>query len=378
MSKVKRAVLAFSILFAFALCPWTRGGAAQSAKQGFGVEVVAKDLETPWGLAFLPDGRLLVTERPGRMRIIEKDTLLPPVSGIPAVWTVQDGGLFDVEVHPDYGRNGWIYLAYAEPAHGGSMTVAVRGRIRGNAWVDQQIIFKAPAEYYTDRNYHYGLRFTFASDRTLFYSIGDKGRPSDAQDLSKPTGKIHRVNDDGSAAAGNPFTGKPGALATIWSYGHRNPQGLALDPATGQLWATEHGPQGGDELNRIEPGANYGWPLASHGKEPGVKSADHPGTVPPVAHWTPTMAPAGMAFYTGKRYPPWRNQLFVACLAGQQLRRLEVASSRVAQQQVVSADLGRVRDVVVGPDDLLYVAVSSPGNVPAATTAGAVLRLLPQ
>jgi glucose/arabinose dehydrogenase len=354
------------------------GHVVKSAKQTVKLEVVAKGLETPWGIAFLPDGRMLVTERPGRLRIVEKGQLLAPVSGTPAVWVRQDGGLFDVEVHPDYARNGWIYLAYSEagPAET-SMTAIVRGRIRDNAWVDERVIYKAPPELFYAQNSHYGLRFVFDRDGHLFYSIGDRGHAPEAQDLSKPTGKIHRVNDDGSVPRDNPFVGKPGVVETIWSYGHRNPQGLAFDPVSGKLWASEHGPMGGDELNRIEPGRNYGWPVVSSGLEPGITKSEQPGMESPVAYWNPSIGPAGIAFATSTRYQGWRNNLFVTALAGQQLRRLEVSGDTVTHQEVVFNEFGRVRDIVTGPDGCFYVSLSLPGQRLSDTTAGVIVRLVP-
>lgn len=353
------------------------GAVIKSEKQTVRLEVVAKDLETPWGIAFLPDGRMVITERPGRVRILDKGRLSPPVAGIPEVWHVQDGGLFDVEVHPDYARTGWLYLSYSEAGpEKTSNTVILRGKLRDNALVEQQVLFKGPPDSYTPHNFHYGSRFTFDRQGHLLYSIGDKGRVEDAQDLSKPAGKIHRVNDDGSVPKDNPFAGRAGALATIWSYGHRNPQGLAWD-AAGRLWATEHGPRGGDELNRIEAGRNYGWAIVSHGLQNGITKSEQAGMEAPVVHWTPSIAPAGIVFNTGKQYPGWTNNLFVTGLGGQQLRRLEIADDKVTHQEIVFNEYGRVRDVIQGPDGLLYVALSLPGARLTDTTPGAVVRLVP-
>lgn len=374
--------------------PDPHGQVVASEKQTFRMEVLARDLETPWALAFLPDGRILVTERPGRLRIVQGGRLLPqPVKGTPTVWEKQDGGLLDVEVHPAYARNGWIYLSYSETRPGfvpaaptppaaatdpPSMTVIVRGRINAaNEWVDQQILFRAPDAIYNSMNVHYGSRFIFDRDNHLFFSLGDKGVLTDAQDLSKPTGKIHRVNDDGTVPEDNPFVKQPAALPTIWSYGHRNPQGLAWDPATGKLWASEHGPNGGDEINVIEPGRNYGWAVATMGTEPGVTRRDAPGMESPVAHYTPTIAPTGMTFYVGDMYPRWKNDLFVAALAGQQLRRLETTATSVVRQERVFTQFGRVRDVVAGPDGYLYVLLQRPGQVVSQSTSGMLARLVP-
>jgi aldose sugar dehydrogenase len=376
-----------------------------SEKQKFRIEVVARDIETPWGLAFLPDGRLLITERPGRLRILEKGKLSPPVSGLPKVWERQDAGLFDVEVHPQYAKNGWIYLSYSEPLPGytppppapegatpapvpggrgpqtpstPSMTVIVRGKInKNNEWVDQQFIYRPVPELFTTNNSHYGSRFTFDRQDHLFYSIGERGVPDNAQNLSNPLGKVHRVNDDGSIPKDNPFVGKPGAVASIWSYGHRNPQGFAWDPVSGKLWESEHGPQGGDELNIIEPGKNYGWGVITHGMQPGITKRAEPGMEQPIAYYTPTLAPGGMVFYTGTQYPAWRNNLFVAGMAGQQLRRLEITGDKVTNQEALFTQFGRVRDVVVGPEGYLYVILQVPGQPVSASTPGLVARLVP-
>jgi aldose sugar dehydrogenase len=375
----------------------------KSEKQTVKLDVVAKDLETPWGIAFLPDGRLLITERPGRLRILDKGKLSPPVTGTPTVWVRQDGGLFDVEVHPDYAKNGWIYLSFSEvlpgytppepgaapaqpaPGPGGrgpasppTMTVIVRGKIKDNAWVDQQVLFRGSPDLYSSADFHYGSRFTFDKQGHLFYSIGDHGKPESAQDLSKPTGKIHRINDDGSTPKDNPFVNKEGALGTIWTYGHRNPQGFAWDPRTGKLWETEHGPTGGDELNLIEPGHNYGWAVVSNGMQPGITKSEQEGMDSPKVAWTPTIAPAGMSFYNGKRYPGWVNSLFITCLGGQQLRRVEITNDKVTHEEVVFNEYGRVRDIIIGPDGLFYIALSLPGQRLSDTTAGAIVRMIPQ
>ena len=272
------------------------GAVVKSEKQTVRMEVVAKELDTPWGIAFLPDGRMLVTERTvggGQLRVVEKGTLLPAVKGTPRVHVQQDAGMFDVQVHPRYAENGWIYLSYAEllpgytpPAAGGagggrggatapSMTAIVRGRLRNNEWVDQQFIYHAPPALYTTDGSHFGSRFLFGPEGHLFYSIGDRGVMQNAQDLSSPLGKIHRVRDDGTVPGDNPFVKTPNAVPSIWSYGHRNPQGLAWDPVSGRLWETEHGPTAGDEVNIIERGHNYGWesrPRAASPASPRARS----------------------------------------------------------------------------------------------------------
>jgi glucose/arabinose dehydrogenase len=365
------------------------GYVVTSELQKLKVEVVARGLETPWGLAFLPDGRLLVTERPGRLRIVDHGTLSDPIAGIPKVEQVQDGGLMDVEVHPRYAQTGWIYLSYAEPGPDNTslteradtntgMTAIVRGKLdRSNHWTDQQYIFHAAPEFYTTTHIHYGSRFVFDKAGHLYFSLGEHGVPENAQDLSKPTGKVHRVNDDGSVPNDNPFVNRADAVKSIWTYGHRNPQGLAFDPATGELWETEHGPGAGDELNLLKPGHNYGWAVVSNGTQRGITETERLGMDSPVVFWTPTMAPGGIAFATSDKYPKWKNQLFITGLGGQVLRRLVLDHDKVTHQEVVFDNLGRVRDIIVGPDGLFYVATALPGQRLSDTTEGYVLRLVP-
>jgi glucose/arabinose dehydrogenase len=382
------------------------GQVIKSEKQTFKIEILARGLETPWGLAALPDGRILVTERPGRLRIIDKGKLLPPVTGTPTVWERQDGGMFDVEVHPQYAQNGWIYLSYAEPGPNNtqppsakeaaaagftgrgrgapgepantSMTVIVRGKINAkNEWVDQQVLFRAKPELYTASNVHFGSRFIFDKQNHLFFTLGERGEMTNAQDLSNPLGKIHRVNDDGTIPKDNPFVGRADAVPSIWSYGHRNPQGLAWDPVSGKLWESEHGPQGGDEINIIEKGHNYGWGVISMGIQNGITKRTEPGMENPIVYYTPTIAPSGIAFSTSDKYPGWKNNLFIGALAGQQLRRLEISGDKVTHQEEVFNQFGRVHDVIVGPDGYLYVTLQLPGRVLSESTPGMVARLVP-
>jgi len=251
------------------------------------------------------------------------------------------------------------------------MTVVVRGRIRDGQWVDQETIFRAPPNCYYHGYIHYGCRFLFDHEVHLFFTIGDRGQFEIAQDLSNPCGKIHRVFDDGRIPPDNPFVGRPGALGSIWTYGHRHPQGLAYHPVTGRLWESEHGPIGGDEINRIEPGKNYGWPVISEGTERGrTFTKAHPGMERPIVSWTPAIAPSGIGFYNGDRFPQWKNDLFVAALGGQQLRRLRTQGDQVVHQEVLFRDMGRVRQVMTGPDGLIYVAFNSPGRIGRLTPVG--------
>ena len=392
-----------------AYVPNPDGQVVQSEKQTFTIEVVAGGLNTPYGFDFLPDGRLLVSERPGTLRIVSDGRLSDPVKGTPTVHVQQDGGMLDVAVHPNYAQNGWIYLAYVEaqpgwtppppsatpepPAGRGgrgnanrppSMTVFVRGKLSpNNEWVEEQLLFRAPTDLYTTNGAHYGTRFIFDREGHLFFSIGDRGEFRHAQDLTNPLGKIHRVNDDGTVPQDNPFVNQPGAVPSIWTYGNRNPQGFAWAPETGLLWESEHGPSGGDEINIIEKGKNYGWGVATMGTQNGISKRTEPGMVDPVVYYTPTIAPSGIGFYTGDRYPGWKNNLFVSGLRGEQLRRLEIAGREVTHQEVVFEQFGRIRDVLTGPDGLLYLLQQNPtggaSGVPlSGETPGAVLRLVPQ
>jgi glucose/arabinose dehydrogenase len=340
----------------------------KSEEHAFRVETVAEGLETPWSIAFLPDGRMLVTEKAGRLRIVDKGTLLPEaVAGTPPVWSEGQGGLLDVAVHPEYARNGWIYLSFSDPGGRHAMTKVIRGRLREGRLVDQETLFAAPKALYRRGQVHFGSRFVFDGKGHLFFSIGERGQKDDAQDLSRPNGKVHRVHDDGRVPEDNPFVKTAGAMPTIWSYGHRNPQGLAQHPVTGELWDAEHGPRGGDELNLVKPGRNYGWPVITYGMNyDGTPIADltaKEGMEQPVLHWTPSIAVCAIDFYVGERFPRWKNDLIVSSLAAEELRRLRIEGGRVAKQEVLFKGIGRIRDVVVGPDGLVYVALNLPDRI---------------
>jgi glucose/arabinose dehydrogenase len=330
---------------------------------------VARGLVHPWGLAFLPDGRMLVTERPGRMRIVARDgTLGAPIAGLPPVVASGQGGLLDVALDPKFADNARIYWTYSEPAaddRGGNSTAAARGRLDGNRLVDVEVIFRQQPKFAS--TLHFGSRLAFARDGTLYIGLGDRfTRKDDAQTLDTHHGKVVRIEPDGKVPADNPFVGRAGALPEIWSYGHRNIQGAAIDPATGALWMIEHGPQGGDELNRIGRGANHGWPVITHGRNYGTGTKIGEGTeradvVPPVKVWVPvSIAPSGMAFVTSDRYPGWKGSILVGALRGQQLVRLELDGNRVVREETLLTDLNeRIRDVRQGPDGWIYLLTDS-------------------
>ena len=353
----------------------SKAGPRQSFLETFALDTVVDGLDTPWSFAFLPDRRIILNEKPGRLRLFSQGVLSEPVRGIPTVAYRQDAGLLALALHPDFANNGWIYLAYSDPGADPdtSTTKVVRGRIRDHAWVDQEPIWSAPPALYTADNSHFGARLVFAGD-DLFFSIGDRGQRGQAQDLGNPHGKIHRLRADGTVPADNPFVATDGALPSVWSYGHRNVQGLALAPA-GALWSSEHGPRGGDELNRIEAGRNYGWPLVSHGSEfSGEPVSEHvslPGIADPAWVWQESIAPSGIAFYAGERFPNWQGNLLLASLAAKELRRIEIGEGKVRAQEIVLKGVGRIRDVQVGPDGYPYLAVER------GHSAGSILRLVP-
>jgi glucose/arabinose dehydrogenase len=356
--------------------PFAKPGEDQvvkSREHRFRLQTVVEGLSTPWSVAWLPDGRLLLTELPGALRVVEKWKLNPvPVLGTPAVRAKGQGGLMEVAPHAGFKTNGWIYLAYAEAGandstRDGGMTVIVRGRLKDHRWTDEQTIFRAPLWSYRPGGVHFGCRLVFDGEGHLFFPIGERGHMQDAQDLSRPNGKVHRVFHDGRIPPDNPFVGVTNALPSIWSYGHRNPQGLDRHPVTGELWETEHGPRGGDELNLVRKGLNYGWPIITYGMNyngtPITALTAKDGLEQPVIHWTPSIAVCGIDFYEGDQFPRWKHNLFVTGLASEELRRVVIEGHRVVEQEVVFKGIGRVRDVASGPDGFLYVVLNKPDRL---------------
>jgi glucose/arabinose dehydrogenase len=339
------------------------------------VDVMAQGLETPWSIAFMTPERALVTEKTGRLRIVENGTLLPDsILGIPQVRNSGQGGLLDVNVDPDFATNGWIYLAFSHPIakkEGDdiepAMTSIVRGHLTGNTFTDQQILFEAPHESYKTAAWHFGSRIVFDPEGYLYFSIGDRGSSEDAQDISKPNGKIHRIHSDGRIPSSNPFYGQKNAIQSIYSYGHRNPQGLAVHPETGQVWDTEHGPLGGDELNLIKPGLNYGWPVISYGinynGEIITDLTRKEGMEQPIHYWKPSIATCGADFYSGDLFPKWKNKLLVGALKFEEVQLLDIENDRVMYSQTLLKNAGRVRDVTTGPDGAIYVVLNKPDVV---------------
>jgi glucose/arabinose dehydrogenase len=338
-------------------------------------ETYAEGLEHPWALAFLPDGRLLVTERPGRLRIVDTGgRVSEPLTGVPTVLAQGQGGLLDVAIDPRFAENRLVYLSFSEPGAGGSASTAVaRGRLGRAGLEDVRVIYRQQPK--VQSRGHYGSRLVFGRDGTLFVTQGDRmnQRPL-VQDLSTGIGKVMRIDTEGRAPRDNPFVGRSGALPEIWSYGHRNVQAAALDPATGRLWTVEHGAKGGDELNQPQAGRNYGWPVITYGvdysgERIGEGTAKQ-GMEQPVYYWDPVIAPSGMTFYTGDAYPGWKGSVLIGSMQPGALVRLTLRDGAVTKEERHLADLNeRIRDVQQGPDGLLYVVTDSPN--------GRVLRVRP-
>jgi len=341
-------------------------------------EVVTRDLIQPWAIDFLGPDTALVTEQTGRLRLLVDGELQPDsVRQTPDVYYSGQGGLLDVAADPNYEENGWVYLTYshalAPPRDTLSMTRVVRGRIREGTWQDQEVLFEAPPDTYREGDIQYGSRIAFGPEGHLYFSIGDRAAwPVDtttvfAQQLKRPGGKIYRLHRDGAVPEDNPFVDRSEALPGVYSYGHRNPQGLDIHPETGRLWATEHGPRGGDELNRLRAGGNYGWPTITYG-------INYTGEIitprrraermeQPIFFWRPSIATSGFAFYRGEQFPYWQNQGLVSALKNQSVRVLTMAEGRVLHQEVILKDAGRVREAVPGPDGAIYVVLNAPSRI---------------
>ncbi len=341
----------------------------ESEGQRVRLTILTEGLEHPWSLAFLPDRRMLVSERPGRLRLVDADGRLDPepVRGLPPVAAVGQGGLLDVALHPGFRDNGWIYLSYVAEGKGGYGTEVLRARLKGKTLSDVQVLFRMLPKSSGGR--HFGSRLVFDRQGFLFITLGDRGDQQRAQRLDDHAGSVIRLHDDGRIPVDNPFVQQPGALPEKFTIGNRNIQGAALHPETGELWTHEHGPQGGDEINIIRAGLNYGWPVITFGRNYGTgtqigEGTAKPGMAQPVHQWTPSIAPSGMAFYTGDRFPAWRGDLFVGALRDQMLVRLKLEGSRVVrQEQLLKADIGRIRDVRNGPDGFIYLLTDSPRGV---------------
>jgi glucose/arabinose dehydrogenase len=351
----------------------------KTEEESFRVVTVTERLEHPWGLAFLPDGRMLVTERAGRLRIVGRDGKLAPqpVGGLPKIEEYGQGGLLDVALHPRFAENGLVYLSFADRGDGGYGTAVLRGRLAGpfeNARLENvEVIYRQMPKSRGGR--HFGSRLVFDRAGFLYITQGDRGEQERAQKLDDLAAKVVRLHDDGRIPQDNPFAGKAGARPEIFTVGNRNVQGAALHPATGELWSHEHGPQGGDEVNVLRAGVNYGWPVITYGANYGTgtkigEGTSKPGLAQPVHYWVPSIAPSGMAFYTGDRFPRWKGDLFVGALRDQLLVRLKLDGEKVVKEErMLQGTVGRIRDVRQGPDGFLYLLVDS--------SSGAIVRLEP-
>ena len=356
-----------------------RGETFDTEKGKISVEHVAQGLSHPWAIDFLPDGNMIVTERDGKMRIVTKaGGLGDPLKGLPDVDAGGQGGLLDVTLHPNFARNRLVFWSFSEAGQGGNSTAVARGRLSedSTALVDVQVIFSQKPK--VPSRQHFGNRLVFDGKGHLFVTLGERSRErfrGQAQELNSHLGKVVRLTEEGGVPDDNPFVNKPDALPEIWSYGHRNPQAAAINPATGALWEIEHGPKGGDEINIPEPGKNYGWPVISYGVNysgtpVGSGKSEMPGMEQPIYQWTPVIAPSGMAFYTADAFPQWKGNLFVGGLGAMALVRLELDGNKVTHEERLLRDLGlRIRDVAQGPDGALYVVTDE--------DEGEILRIAP-
>jgi len=347
----------------------------QDSRQDYQIEIAASGLDHPWSIAWLPDGRTLVTERAGRLRmIVDGELLETQIGGLPDIYAASQGGLFEALPHPEFATNGLIYISFAHGTPGANATRVIRARLEGHRLTDREILFTASPM--KDTPVHYGGRMTFLPDGTLLIGLGDGfDFREQAQSLDNHFGKIVRINADGSVPADNPFINTEGALPEIYSYGHRNVQGLLYDAESGRIWQHEHGPRGGDEINLIRPGENYGWPVATHGIDYSGAIVSpfetRPGMVDPLLVWTPSIAPSGMTLYRGELFPQWTGDLFVSALVARELRRVEVVDGAPGEQHVLLATPGeRLRAVRAGPDGALYVLTDAED--------GKVLRISPK
>ncbi len=353
----------------------TQSTLIQSEKQAFRVATLTRGLENPWSIAFLPDGRMLVTERAGRMRILDKHFNLEPkpIDGLPDIIARGQGGLFDVVLHPDYQKNGWIYWAYNAPGKGGWGTALARGKLQGHRMTDVQVLFSMEPK--TRNGQHFGGRIVFDNAGMVYLTLGDRGEKDRAQDLNDHAGSVIRLHDDGRVPADNPFTGRSDAKAEKWTIGNRNIQGAAIHPQTGALWTHEHGPQGGDEVNVMRSGRNYGWPVITYGVNYGLgtkigEGQTKTGMEQPLHVWVPSIAPSGMVFVQGQAFANWKGNVLIGALRDQTLVRLELKDEKVVREErLLKGQVGRIRDVRIGPDGLIYLLTDA--------SEGALLRLEP-
>lgn len=367
---MKKTLSLFLLLFAF--FAYSCAGQPDTNDSGtvssYELETVVTGINSPWGMTWLPDGAMLITDRSGELRLFEDGQLNEePLSGVPEVWARGQGGLLDIALHPDYEQNGWLYLTYSSPDGGsGANTALMRAKLNEDhtGLIEQEVLYKA--EPNTSRGQHFGSRIAFDKEGYLYFSVGDRGnRDVNPQDITRDGGKIYRLNPDGSIPQDNPFVDEEGAKAAIYSYGHRNPQGMDMRPETGEIWVHEHGPRGGDEVNKIAKGKNYGWPIISFGiNYSGSEFAEdtvRAGMTQPEWYWDPSIAPSGMAFVSSDKYPDWQGHLLVGSLKFNYMVLCEIKDNTVTGDQILFEGIGRVRNIKQGPDGYIYVATEGDG-----------------
>ena len=362
-------IVAFSTSMGFACAQDRTIGPEIITPEGenYTVETIIEGMQIPWGMAFLPDGGMLITEKKGEL-IHLKDGVKTNITGLPKMTVQGQGGFMDVVLHPEYESNGWLYLSYASPegeGRGANTTIA-RAKLSGSTLTDLQVLYKAGPN--TTRGQHFGSRIAFDNEGYLYFSIGDRGDLNvNPQDVTRDGGKVYRINDDGSIPSDNPFVDTPNAKKAIYSYGHRNPQGMIKHPVTGEIWVHEHGPRGGDEINVVRKGANYGWPTITYGINYSgteiTKERSRPGMEQPLYYWLPSIAPSGFAYITGAVYPEWEGEILVGSLKFAYLEKLTLNNNKVIKREKLINGLGRVRDVRIGPDGHIYASVEGRGIV---------------
>ena len=343
----------------------------KTEKETFKIETFIDGFDVPWGMAFLPNKNLIVSDRNGSLWLVDyKSKTKTHIIGVPEVRYKGQGGLLDIQVHPEFINNNYIYIgftSYLKSKKNKTFTSVVRGILENNSLTDQKIIYKADDIYYSSNTVHYGTRIVFDNEGYLYFSIGDRGKRNQAQLLNYPNGKIHRLHDDGSIPKNNPFIQEKNAIKSIWTYGNRNPQGLAIHPVSAIIFETEHGPRGGDELNILSSGKNYGWPEITYGKNYSgttiTKYTHKEGMEQPVIHWTPSIAVCGIDFYDGEIFKNWKNDLLVSSLKFENLYRLKIKDNKVTEQEIVYRAGSRIRDVETGPEGFIYLALEDPGRI---------------
>ena len=369
---MKKILPLFTLMFSFLAisCAGQPDIKKSNSDENYTTETVVSDVSVPWGMDWLPNGDMLLTERSGTLHIFSDGQLSEPVAGVPEVWANGQGGLLDVALHPDYEENGWIYITYSSPQGNerGANTALMRARLNEDhsSLTDQEVLYKAVPN--TTRGQHFGSRIAFDDEGYLYFSIGDRGnRDVNPQDINRDGGKIYRLNPDGSIPEDNPFINEDGAKKAIYSYGHRNPQGMDTHPETGEIWTHEHGPRGGDEVNLVKKGENYGWPIISFGiNYSGTEFAEdtaRAGMMQPDWYWDPSIAPSGMEFVTGDTYPEWKGHLLVGSLKFNYLVLCRMENNTITGEELLFEGIGRVRSVEQGPDGYIYVGTEGNGIV---------------